>query len=116
MDKTYLLTALDFCGIRRPLTTATSRSNLAAIADKLVTAHVKDGFNLTEVVEADDVDASLEGHLERHGPTPYKVYVLVKPAKRKNDTPDNLVRLELYELPIDTESTYKVDLFEVWNF
>lgn len=108
MDKTYLLIGLDFNGIRRPITTAPTRSDLAAIADKLVTAHVKKGYLLTDVVEA------LEP--EENNLAPVRVYVLVKPGKRKSDPPADLARLELYELPIDTADTYKVDLYKIWNF
>ena len=108
MENTYLLMGLDFYGIRRPITTASNRTDLAAIADKLVTLHVKDGFQLTEVVDAIDPEAD--------SLAPYRVYVLVKPGKRKSDPPANLVRLELYELPKDTADTYKADLYKIWNF
>ena len=106
MDYIYILEQLNDQGIRRPVAAAATRANLVAIADKLVTAYIKDGFMLSDIVVP----------LEDDGVGPYKAYVLMRTATKKHPLDEAHLRLELYQLPIDDENTYNPDTSTIWTF
>lgn len=108
MDYIYILEQLNDKGIRRPVAAAATRTNLVAIADKLVTAYVKDGFMLSDIVVPIDDQPGDSG--------PYKAYVLLRTATKKHPLEEAFLRLELYELPIDTEATYNPDTSTIWTY
>ena len=95
MDNTYLLATLDDTGIRKPTAAASTRADLAGIAEKVITGYIKNGYTLANVWEA------LEGY--DLGPL-YKAYYLKRNKTKKQDA--SLVMLELYELPVDTAATF----------
>jgi len=95
MDNIYIIASLNDGGIRRILATASTKEDLAGIADKIVTHYVKKGYALADVWEA------LAGY--DVGPL-YKAYYLKRSKTRKLAA--DLIIFELYEQPIEAPASF----------
>lgn len=101
MENIYVLTKISGGGVTKIITTAATKSDLAAIANQVVTDYVKSGYALANVL---DYDITTGGQV-------YQLYYLKKAKTRK--TPPALVVLELYELPISTPATFDIDAIQL---
>lgn len=106
MENIYLLTRVSAGGIREVIATASTREDLAAIADKVVSAYVKSGLVLAEVHEAGEAERTIFDVIYI-----YKVYYLKRTRTRK--TPPGLVILEMHERPIDTPTDFEIDDLQI---